>query len=243
MRYYDYRQMSPWGNMPGYAMPYSMMPEMQAPYMGGNMGPSQNRTYAPPLRYPEVYYILQPHIMKAADQLELYGQMPTESLLEAMTDEIEKDVTRLHPELAEHAGMMEENMHTMHADMMEDHAYNMPANIAEESMPNMHGKMAENTMPNMYRDIEENVSLPPEKNKKEEAFPARFEDYNMENIKEKCDFPGSGYPGRNGMQDMRPMHSMLHPMRMRRPKGLLNDLIRILLLSELFRRRRRRRYY
>lgn len=54
--------------------------------------------------YPEVFYKLQPYIVLVCDQMDTYGtMMPTQEMVEQMTDSIYDDVCRMYPDLAEYA--------------------------------------------------------------------------------------------------------------------------------------------
>jgi hypothetical protein len=56
------------------------------------------------LVYPEIYYKLQPFIMMVCDQMDTFGSMmPTQEMIEQMTDSIYDDVKRMYPEIAEYA--------------------------------------------------------------------------------------------------------------------------------------------
>ena len=57
------------------------------------------------LAYPEVYYILQPYIMIACDQMDIYGSvMPTQEMMDQMTNGIYSDVIRMYPDMSEYDG-------------------------------------------------------------------------------------------------------------------------------------------
>lgn len=59
---------------------------------------------ANPMVYPEVFYKLQPYIMLVCDQMDTFGpMMPTQEMVEQMTDGIYDDVCRMYPEMAEYA--------------------------------------------------------------------------------------------------------------------------------------------
>lgn len=54
--------------------------------------------------YPEIYYKLQPYIMMVCDQVDTYGSMmPTQEMIENITDSIYDDVCRMYPDMAEYA--------------------------------------------------------------------------------------------------------------------------------------------
>jgi hypothetical protein len=64
------------------------------PYM-----PPENR-----LVYPEIYYKLQPYIMMVCDEMDTFGDvMPTQDMIDSMTDSVYEDAMRMYPELADYA--------------------------------------------------------------------------------------------------------------------------------------------
>lgn len=135
------------------------------------MTPMMKENMAYRLVYPEIFYRLQPFVMVACDQMDIGGNfLPTQEMVEQVTDGIYNDVTQMYPELAD-------NMYSQN-----------PGN--------------NNDMP---------VNDPP--------YAPVFNGF------------GRGFRGRDFDQDF-------FPRRFRR-RGSLQDLISILLLSELFRRRRR----
>ena len=55
------------------------------------------------LCYPEIFYKLQPFIMMACDQMDTYGpMMPSQEMIEQMSDNIYEDVNRMYPDMAEY---------------------------------------------------------------------------------------------------------------------------------------------
>ncbi len=58
--------------------------------------------------YPEVFYKVQPFIMMACDQMDMY-QMPTQAMVDKMADDIHDDVCRMYPDMAEYAQSYGEN--------------------------------------------------------------------------------------------------------------------------------------
>lgn len=59
--------------------------------------------------YPEVYYILQPYIMMACDQINAVDtQMPTQAMLDQITNGIYDDILITHPDLLEYDQNYEE---------------------------------------------------------------------------------------------------------------------------------------
>lgn len=54
--------------------------------------------------YPEIFYKLQPYILLACDQMDTFSPlMPTQEMVDQMTDSIYDDVCRMHPDIAEYA--------------------------------------------------------------------------------------------------------------------------------------------
>ena len=70
-----------------------------------NMG----KTMAYRLIYPEIYYKLQPYIMMVCDQMDVYNTVPTQEMVESMTDAIYDDVVRMFPDIAEYVREHENN--------------------------------------------------------------------------------------------------------------------------------------
>ena len=104
MPYIEDPYMGPWMNAPGTALPWYCAPEAeQFPYYQPGIAPALAGAMAYPAVYPEIYYKLQPHILRACDDMERYGLMPTGEMIEHKCDEIHDDVCRMHPELAEYA--------------------------------------------------------------------------------------------------------------------------------------------
>lgn len=96
--------MGPWMNAPGTTLPWYSMPDAkQCPYYQPGMSPMLSGAMAYPMVYPEIYYKLHPHIMRACDEMDMYGLMPGEEMIEHTCDQIHDDVCRMHPELAEYA--------------------------------------------------------------------------------------------------------------------------------------------
>jgi len=54
------------------------------------------------LVYPDVYYIMKPHIDQACNRIGQYGRMPTQEELEQMADGVYDELMRSHPELGEY---------------------------------------------------------------------------------------------------------------------------------------------
>jgi hypothetical protein len=54
--------------------------------------------------YPEVYYKVQPYIIMMCDEMDAYGTtMPSQEMIEEMTDRIYDDVCTMYPELSDYA--------------------------------------------------------------------------------------------------------------------------------------------
>jgi hypothetical protein len=53
--------------------------------------------------YPEVFYKLQPYIMMACDQMDPMGEaMPSQEMVDQMSDNINNEFVQAHPDLAEY---------------------------------------------------------------------------------------------------------------------------------------------
>lgn len=53
--------------------------------------------------YPEIFYKLQPYIMMVCDQLDVYGDsMPTQNMIEQMTNNVYSDILEMYPDIAEY---------------------------------------------------------------------------------------------------------------------------------------------
>mgnify|MGYP000916869947 CR=1 FL=1 len=53
--------------------------------------------------YPEVFYRLQPYIMMVCDQAEANGiEMPSQEMIESISDNIYEDMMKNHPDMAEY---------------------------------------------------------------------------------------------------------------------------------------------
>lgn len=63
------------------------------------------------LVYPDIYYKLQPYIMMVCDQMDAYNApIPTQEMIENMTDSIFDDVVRMFPDVAEYVREYEKQM-------------------------------------------------------------------------------------------------------------------------------------
>lgn len=52
--------------------------------------------------YPEVYYMVMPYVVTMCDQMDAYGgTMPTQEMVDQMTDHIYNNVCRMRPDMAE----------------------------------------------------------------------------------------------------------------------------------------------
>ncbi len=55
------------------------------------------------MAYPEIYYKCQPFIMMACDQIDAFTcEMPTQEMIEKMSDTIYDDICRMYPDMAEY---------------------------------------------------------------------------------------------------------------------------------------------
>lgn len=62
-----------------------------------------------PSVYPEVYYKMQPYIMMACDHMDAYGpEMPSQEMVEGMSDAIYDDMMRTYPEMADYMRSQEQ---------------------------------------------------------------------------------------------------------------------------------------
>jgi hypothetical protein len=92
--------------------PYNM-PGMNQAYPSNMM--ENMMTYQ--LVYPEIFYKLQPFIMMVCDQMDAYGStMPSQEMIEQMTDNIYDDICRMYPDIAEYVNkndnMVKNNLRT-----------------------------------------------------------------------------------------------------------------------------------
>lgn len=84
-------------NMPN-AQPTPFM--NQTPYNMSELNDLMNYRIA----YPEIYYKCQPFVMMACDQLDaLTTEMPTQEMIEIMSDNLYDDISRMYPDLVEYA--------------------------------------------------------------------------------------------------------------------------------------------
>ena len=100
--------MGPWMNAPGTMLPWYTMPGVeQCPYYQPGMPMMIVGAMDYPTVYPEIYYKIQPHIMRACDEMDMYELMPSEEMIEHKCDQIYDGVCRMYPELAEYANEYE----------------------------------------------------------------------------------------------------------------------------------------
>ena len=66
---------------------------------------SFQKLMALPYVYPDIYYILQPYVMMMSDRIDTaQDTMPSQDVIEHMSDQIYEDVRREYPEITEWAG-------------------------------------------------------------------------------------------------------------------------------------------
>ncbi len=58
--------------------------------------------------YPEIYYKLIPFVSMTCDLIISYNMMPTQEILEEMSDDIHEDFCRMYPDMKEYMGKTEE---------------------------------------------------------------------------------------------------------------------------------------
>lgn len=52
--------------------------------------------------YPELYYRLQPYVLSACDELDSYDTMPSQEMIEKMSDSIYEDMLRMYPDFSDY---------------------------------------------------------------------------------------------------------------------------------------------
>lgn len=53
--------------------------------------------------YPEIFYRMQPYIVMVVDEMDMYGSMmPTQEMIESITDSIHDDILKMYPDMAEY---------------------------------------------------------------------------------------------------------------------------------------------
>lgn len=118
--------MGPWMNAPGTTLPwYSMPAAKQAPYYQPGMPPMMSGAMAYPMVYPDIYYKVQPHIMRACDEMDMYMMMPSMEMIEHKCDQIHDEVCRIHTDLAEYSREYEMQANNI-ADTSEDYESHNP---------------------------------------------------------------------------------------------------------------------
>lgn len=101
--------MGPWMNVPGTMRPWCTMHGAERfPCCQPGMPPMGAGGMA--TVYPDIYYKLQPHIMRACDMMDDYGGMMfTQDMVERMSDRVYDDVMRMEPDMADYAREYEMN--------------------------------------------------------------------------------------------------------------------------------------
>ncbi|NLM61807.1 MAG: hypothetical protein GX193_06985 [Clostridiales bacterium] len=88
------------------------------PYRDNNYPMSDNRQQllpdmdkkSPCSTYPDIYYRLMPYIMMVCDQAEANGvDMPSQEMIESISDNIYEDMMRNYPDMAEYIRRYEQN--------------------------------------------------------------------------------------------------------------------------------------
>ena len=52
--------------------------------------------------YPEIYYKIQPYVVMMCDEMDVYGTtMPSQEMIEQMTDNIYNNICRIYPDMGE----------------------------------------------------------------------------------------------------------------------------------------------
>lgn len=59
------------------------------------------------LKYPELYYRIQPFIMSMIDEMDMNGTTPSQEIIEDMAERIYDEMIRLYPEMADMNDVME----------------------------------------------------------------------------------------------------------------------------------------
>ncbi|GEM_PF-6866916 len=55
------------------------------------------------MSFPEIYYKLQPYVLMVCDQMDLGSSMPTQDMMDRISDSIYDDMCKRYPDLAEYA--------------------------------------------------------------------------------------------------------------------------------------------
>lgn len=96
--------MGPFLNVPGTVNPWHAQPDVkQSPYYKAGLPPMVAGANAYQMLYPEIWYKMQPFIMMANDEMDLYNMNPTREMLDGMTDRIYDDMRRMYPDMEEYA--------------------------------------------------------------------------------------------------------------------------------------------
>lgn len=83
-------------------------PPMQVPMQPPVVQPEMTR-----IVYPEIFYKLQPYIIMICDEMDAYNcQMPTQEMVEQMTDNIYDDICQMHPDLVKYVEQNEKTFNT-----------------------------------------------------------------------------------------------------------------------------------
>jgi hypothetical protein len=85
--------------------PYYTLPPY---YSGANLLSGMPNTYSHPIPYPEIYYKLQPYILRACREMSVYGIL-TEEMIEEICCHICEEACRSYPEFEEYKNTGEEN--------------------------------------------------------------------------------------------------------------------------------------
>lgn len=126
----DSFNMNSWMNISG-AIPANSMAGMTQPYAAMPQKTPKPMQYKPV--YPEIYYRLQPYIIMVCDEMDTFGpNMPSQEMIEQMTDSIYDDVCKMYPDLEKYMAEKEEaseknaaiptgEMYGMNRDYNHDH--------------------------------------------------------------------------------------------------------------------------
>lgn len=81
-----------------------MMKNDDSQYMPPMTPRADNNMQYMPYRviYPELYYRLQPYILSACDELDSYDTMPSQEMIEKMSDSIYEDMLRMYPDFSDY---------------------------------------------------------------------------------------------------------------------------------------------
>ena len=97
--------MGPWMNAPGTANPWYNMPAVnRSPYYCPGMPPMMAGAMVYPMLYPDIYYKVQPFIVRACDEMTMMGMMmPTQEAMDKMTERVTDNVCKMYPDMAKYA--------------------------------------------------------------------------------------------------------------------------------------------